>query len=183
MKLILGIGNPGKEYEGTRHNVGFMVLDCLADRHGARKKKRHFHAYSAETDLGGGQAALVKPTTFVNLAGQAAREMLDRYALAPCDMLELGRLRLRPGGSSGGHNGLKSIFDALGTTEVPRLRVGIGSPRPGEAVDHVLSRFGRAEKGRMTEAVGKAADAVEMWAAEGVEKAMNVFNKCVEEEK
>jgi PTH1 family peptidyl-tRNA hydrolase len=183
MKLIVGLGNPGKEYADTRHNIGFMVIDVLAKRHGIYVKSRRDLSLVGEGAILGDKVILVKPMTFMNLSGQAVGQLARRYRvdiseiLIICDdvNLPLGRLRIRTQGSAGGHNGLKSIIYSLSSQDFPRLRVGIGSPR-GEMINHVLSRFHKVEKPMVQEAVSRAADAVETMIAEGMEAAMNKFN-------
>lgn len=183
MKIVLGIGNPGSEYRGTRHNVGYMVADELARRQGVSAGKSRFQAVTAEIRVGGGKVILVKPVTYVNLSGFAAAAALTYYDLdlenflVVCDDINLptGRIRVRRGGSSGGHNGLKSITEAVHAEDYARIRVGIGSP-PRDAVDHVLSRFSEGDAAVMREAIERAADAAEIWAVEGVEAAMEKFN-------
>lgn len=184
MKLVIGLGNPGKSYQATRHNVGWMVLDRLAERAGwtgharARDAAASVHGRYRDLDL-----MLVKPTTFMNLSGVAVRKVLARQRTPLEEMLvvvddfalPLGRLRLRSEGSAGGHNGLRSIIGELGTQDFARLRVGIGEPSRN-AVDHVLSRFDSSEKALLTQVIDAAADAVEDWAREGVSRASNRWN-------
>jgi PTH1 family peptidyl-tRNA hydrolase len=185
VKLVVGIGNPGRRYEGTRHNAGFVVVDRLAARHGV--DLRNSRLYNAETGRGriaGEKVALAKPRSYVNLSGPVVAKLardLDAEAedvLVVCDDLALpvGTIRLREGGSHGGHNGLRSVLGVLGTTEVPRLRLGIGDARGGDAADYVLARFGRAEAETMDEVYDRAADCVEAWVREGPVAAMNRYN-------
>ena len=183
MKLIVGLGNPGREYQGTRHNVGFMVLDVLARRHGIHIRSRRNRASVGEGIIAGEKVTLAKPLTFMNLSGEAVSGLVRRYRVKPTDIimicddvnLPLGRLRIRAGGSAGGHKGLASVIRSLGTDDFLRIRVGIGSPER-DMVDYVLSRFGRAERGVVREAVERAADALEVCLADGIEPAMNSFN-------
>ena len=180
----MGLGNPGREYEHTRHNVGFQVADELAHRY--RVTLRNHTKWKARAakiaDIGSG-VLVAEPTTFMNLSGWAVREMADFHKLAPADVLvvvddadlPLGRLRLRTGGSAGGHNGLKSIIQELGTLEFPRLRVGVGR-QAGELKNHVLGRFSAEEKAHIDAAVKRAADAAELFAKEDILAAMNRFN-------
>jgi len=189
MKLVVGIGNPGKRYQGTRHNVGFDIMDLLARQAGASKAKRRFEAQVVEAVLGGDRVAVMQPQTYVNETGRAVRQASDWYRLSPEDLLvvcddlnlSLGRLRLRPGGSSGGHRGLESVERSLGTQEFPRLRVGIGEPPRrddgGEAVDYVLGRFTKQERAAIDAACQTAVDAIERWIRDGIEAAMNQFNR------
>jgi len=185
MKIVLGIGNPGSEYRGTRHNVGFMVADVLAQRQGVNKGKSRFQAVTADIKIGKEKVLLVKPVTYVNRSGFAAAAALSYYdldlndLLAVCDDMNLpvGKIRLRRGGLSGGHNGLKSIAQAAHTEDFARLRVGIGEPKGKRTgVDHVLSRFQTGEEPVIREAIERAADAVETWVREGIDAAMNRFN-------
>ena len=184
MKLVVGLGNPGREYEHTRHNVGFQVAEELARRFGVTLRNHSkWKARAAKiADVGDG-ILLAEPTTFMNLSGWAVREIVDFHKLAPSDVLvvlddadlPLGRLRLRSSGSAGGHNGLKSIIQELGTVEFPRLRVGVGR-QAGELKNHVLGRFSAGEKTQIDAAVKRAADAAELFAKENILAAMNRYN-------
>jgi len=183
MKAIVGLGNPGREYAGTRHNIGFEVIDEVARRWNVRLRP-----WKSAADLAvvtGRSAVLVEPQTFMNLSGDAVGRVAAFHKLEPADVLvvvdevqlPLGRIRLRRSGSSGGHNGLQSIIHHIGT-EFPRLRIGVGRGDPKwDLADHVLSRFGREEREAVVEAVNKAADAVETFVDEGIEAAMNRFNQ------
>lgn len=183
MILIVGLGNPGKDYLGTRHNVGFDAIEILAKRHGLRFRGSRASALIAEGTVAGTKAVLVKPLTFMNLSGQAVRDLASYYRVSHEDIvvicddvnLPLGKLRIRPKGSAGGHNGLKSIIQCLQGDDFIRVRIGVGSPR-GQMIDHVLSRFGREERGRIAEATARAADSIEEFASSGLEKAMNLYN-------
>jgi PTH1 family peptidyl-tRNA hydrolase len=184
MKLIVGLGNPGREYEHTRHNVGFQVAEELARRYRVTlKNQAKWKARVAKiADIGDG-VLLAEPTTFMNLSGWAVREVAAFHRLSPADVLvvvddadlPLGRLRLRTSGSAGGHNGLKSIIQELGTVEFPRLRVGVGR-QEGELKNHVLGRFSLEERAQIDAAVKRAADAAELFAKETILAAMNRFN-------
>ncbi len=184
MKIVVGLGNPGKQYEGTRHNVGFEVIEVLAKRHNIAVTKRNFRAVFGEGAMGGERVLLVRPMTFMNLSGDAVAALCRYYKVPPEEVivilddiaLDVGRLRLRFKGSAGGHNGLANIIKLLHTEDIPRVRVGVGSPRPGAMVDHVLSRFGAEEREAIENASEKAADAIECAVREGFEKAMNRFN-------
>lgn len=180
MHIVLGIGNPGAEYVGTRHNVGFDVIDELARRAGAADFDRHkkWRCRHARARLPGGDVLLVKPQTYVNRSGACAQAVLAFYKIPPARMLvvvddihlALGTLRLRAAGSSGGHNGLRDIEDRIGR-DYPRLRLGIGAPR-GDQVGHVLGRFAPAEREDAAAMLDKAADCAALWLAEGPAVAM-----------
>ncbi len=184
VKLIIGLGNPGKEYESTRHNVGWDTIDLLAKRHHIFVKSRRNRALVGEGAIAGEKVVLAKPLTFMNLSGEAVGGLARRYRINPEDIivicddvnLDLGRLRIRARGSAGGHNGLKSIIHSLGTEDFPRVRIGVGSPQHADMVKHVLSRFNRAERVIVKETVDEAADAIEMILTEGIEPAMNKYN-------
>jgi peptidyl-tRNA hydrolase, PTH1 family len=184
MKLIVGLGNPGREYEHTRHNVGFQVAEELAQRYRVTLKNHaKWKARAAKIAEIGDGVLLAEPTTFMNLSGWAVREIANFHRLTPADVLvvvddadlPLGRLRLRTSGSAGGHNGLKSVIQELGTVEFPRLRVGVGR-QAGELKNHVLGRFSTDEKAQIDAAVKRAADAAELFAKENILAAMNRFN-------
>jgi PTH1 family peptidyl-tRNA hydrolase len=186
MKVICGLGNPGERYRATRHNVGFRVVDLLADRwglSGAGRVKEGSARLQVRLPDPIGEVMLVKPMRFMNLSGGALKAALRQTDADPAtDLLvvtddvdlALGRFRLRRSGSAGGHNGLRDIIAALTTDEFSRLRVGIG--RNGETVDHVLATFRPGERTLATEAVALAADAAERWLRDGIEAAMNEFN-------
>lgn len=186
MKLIVGLGNPGRQYEGTRHNVGYEVLRELARRHAPEARPRHrFSGETLEATIKGVKVLLLSPTTYMNRSGQSVGAAKDFFKLNTDDILiicddmnlPLGRLRLRPKGSAGGHKGLADIIRVLGTEEFPRLRIGIGAPPPGQdAVRFVLSRFSPEEERCMQEAYRRAADAVEVWIGEGIQTSMSRFN-------
>ena len=184
MKLIVGLGNPGREYEHTRHNVGFQVVEELARRYRVTLKNHaRWKARAAKIAEIGDGVLVAEPTTFMNLSGWAVREIASFHKLSPTELLivvddadlPLGRLRLRTGGSAGGHNGLKSIIQELGTMEFPRLRVGVGR-QPGELKNHVLGRFSDDERAQIDAAVKRAADAAELFATENILAAMNRYN-------
>jgi PTH1 family peptidyl-tRNA hydrolase len=181
-RLIVGLGNPGKEYRDTRHNVGFMILDRLAARE--RAEFRTERSWQAEVARAG-DAILCKPLTFMNLSGEAARPIAQFYKIEPAqtlvvldDMaLPLGRLRLREGGSSGGHNGLQSLIEHFGTPAIPRLRLGIGAaPDAERAVGHVLGKFAAGERELLGESLDRALAAIDRAQADGLAVAMNAFN-------
>lgn len=185
MKLIVGLGNPGRKYVGTRHNIGFDVLAELARRHGAPSPRAAFEAEIAEISVGGERVLLAAPQTFMNLSGRTVRQVLDFYKLAlsellvVCDDLNLptGRLRLRRSGSAGGQKGLQNIIEHTGTEDFARLRIGID--RPPERMDaaaYVLQKFSKAEKELIQPATVAAADAAELWVTLGPDAAMNRIN-------
>jgi PTH1 family peptidyl-tRNA hydrolase len=184
LKIVVGLGNPGKQYEQTRHNVGWMVLDRIADRAGlgGRVKARDASAVVIGR-VDGLDLVLAKPTTYMNLSGVAVRKLLARERAPKSEMLvivddfalPLGRLRMRGEGSAGGHNGLRSIIAELGTQDFSRLRVGIGEPGRS-SVDHVLSRFTPDEQKDVDAVLDAAADAVLAWAREGVDRTANRWN-------
>jgi PTH1 family peptidyl-tRNA hydrolase len=186
MKLIVGLGNPGRRYEKTRHNVGFAVLAEFAKRIGVSVKPRNkFHGELIEADLAGEKLLLLAPARYMNASGRSVLAARDFYGiphaeiLVVCDDLNLsvGRLRFRSGGSSGGQKGLADIVLRLQTEEVPRLRIGIGSPPPGwDAADFVLARFAPDEIPEIEKAVRQAAEAVDDWVREGLPACMNRYN-------
>lgn len=186
MKLVVGLGNPGRGYERTRHNVGFDVVEELARRGGSSfRRSWRWPVLLATVELGGREVQLVKPQSYMNASGPPVAALAGKKGVAPSDVLVVvddvelppGTLRLRPKGGAGGHNGLKSLIAALGTEAFPRLRVGVGRPvAAGEMVDHVLSRFTPQEREKMEQARSRAADAVASAVEHGLEKAMNEFN-------
>ena len=184
--LVVGLGNPGEKFENTRHNVGFLVVDELAGRLDVPVQKLKHKALTNTVRLGGQKVLLMKPVTFMNLSGEAVRPAADFYKVPPDHVLvlsddtalPLGKLRIRKGGSAGGHNGLKSIIQHLGTDQFPRLRLGVGEkPRPDyDMADWVLGRLQGEDWKAMEAAVDRAADAVECVLSQGVDAAMNRFN-------
>lgn len=185
MKLVVGLGNPGRKYQATRHNVGYEVLAELARRHATSSPKVAFQGEVVDADLAGQRALLLCPHTYMNRSGASVGAAVDFYKLDCEDLLivcddfnlPLARLRMRAKGSAGGQNGLADILRRLGTDEVPRLRVGIGEPPPRwNPADFVLSRFTKDERTEMDLAVVRAADAVVCWATEGIAAAMNRYN-------
>ena len=184
MKVVVGLGNPGGRYAGTRHNVGFDVIDYLAEAPHAGRFQSRFQAQVAELSEPPHKLLLVKPETFMNLSGRSVRQLVDFYQvpldelLVVCDdiNLPLGRLRVRARGTHGGHNGLRDIQAHLGTTEYSRLRIGVGAPDGSELVDHVLGRFQPGEKAVIREAIETAAQAAMVWVAQGTEACMNQYN-------
>ena len=185
MKLIVGLGNPGSRYTGTRHNIGFEVIAELARRHAAGSPREKFQAELAEANIAGEKTLLMCPLTFMNLSGQAVQPARDFYKienndlLVVCDdfALPLGKLRIRAQGSAGGQKGLDDIIRRLGTDELPRLRIGIGPlPENWEAANFVLGKFSQEESAEATEIVKRSADAVASWIRDGLAKAMNQYN-------
>lgn len=184
MKLVVGLGNPGRDYVGTRHNVGYAVVDLLAAGPAAGKFQERFEGLVAESPEPSGKVLLVKPLTYMNLSGQCVRAFMDFYKLPVGDLLvvcddinlPLAKLRFRAQGTHGGHNGLHSIQQHLGTTAYSRLRIGVGAPAGEDAVDHVLGRFRPGERAVMDEAVRTAAQGVVVWLEKGIESCMNQYN-------
>ncbi len=187
MKLIVGLGNPGPEYEQTRHNVGFVVLESLAKRWDVRLRKEKRGPYCFGTaKLGHQTVLLATPQTFMNESGQAVKQLLGKTGIDPSEMvvvyddidLELGRVRIRLKGGHGGHNGMRSILSLLRTDDFVRLRVGVGRPSAGKrGASHVLGDFKKAERPLLEQVVGECVDALACMTEEGVEKAMNLYNK------
>lgn len=188
MKLVVGLGNPGGRYRGTRHNIGFDVIDALAARHHVALQPWKSVADAGEWRRPGGPGGKVwfaKPTTFMNLSGEAVVALTGFYKIELADVLvvcddvnlPLGRLRARPDGSDGGNNGLASIIASLGTAGFSRLRVGVGRGSPErDLADHVLSRFAPEDLATVNDSVSRAVEAVELWIEEGIERVMNRFN-------
>jgi PTH1 family peptidyl-tRNA hydrolase len=185
LRLVVGLGNIGKQYDHTRHNVGFEVADLIAQQHGAHFRKGKFKGDESTITLDGMRVLLLKPHTLMNLSGEAVTAAARFYKIPPqrilviCDdiNLPLGRIRVRAKGSDGGHNGLWSIIHRLGSQDFPRVRVGVGAPPPEmDMVSYVLSRFLTAERNLVQDAVSRAAAAVETWVKEGTESAMNRWN-------
>jgi PTH1 family peptidyl-tRNA hydrolase len=184
MKMVVGLGNPGKKYTGTRHNVGFAVVDALAEVPGVGRFQNRFDAELAEWLEGSEKVLLLKPETFMNLSGRAVRQAVDFYQLpltellVVCDdiNLPLGKLRFRARGTHGGHNGLRDIQNHLGTTEYARLRIGVDAPPEDETVDHVLGRFKPSEKPVIEDALQRGVQAVVLWVGQGIETCMNQYN-------
>jgi peptidyl-tRNA hydrolase, PTH1 family len=185
MKLVVGLGNPGRRYEGTRHNMGYAVVAQLARKFGTSRAKTKFQGEVVEADLQGQKALLLAPSTYMNLSGASVLAARDFYRIPNDDLLvicddlnlPLGKLRVRAGGSSGGQKGLEDIIRRLGTEEFSRLRIGIGSPPEGwEWADFVLAKFSKQELEVMEQAVSRAAEAALLWASQGTEACMNQYN-------
>jgi peptidyl-tRNA hydrolase, PTH1 family len=186
MKLVVGLGNPGRKYHGTRHNIGYAILAELARNFGKSSYKHKFHAEVMDADIGGQRALLLSPLTYMNCSGLSVSEAKTFYKIPDEDLLilcddmnlPLGKLRLRMQGSAGGQKGLDDIIRKLGTENFSRLRVGIGSPPEGyDWADFVLSKFSAEEIPQIEQAVRRAAEAVVAWACDGIESCMNKFNK------
>jgi PTH1 family peptidyl-tRNA hydrolase len=185
--LIIGLGNPGLLYNGTRHNIGSYALKCLAKaRRIALKKESGIKAFSAKTKIAHQDVVLSIPATFMNLSGEAVKALLKKYnvrledLLIVCDDLDLefGRLKLRPAGSSAGHRGIKSVMDILGQADFNRLRIGIGRPKASkDPAEFVLERFNSQEKKEIPEIVSRTLECIDCWVSEGTQKCMNIFNR------
>ncbi|HEU4338646.1 MAG TPA: aminoacyl-tRNA hydrolase [Planctomycetota bacterium] len=191
MKTVLAIGNPEEKYAKTRHNIGWMVADALAEAWEAKFRKDGFEFWSAKGRLGRAPAMAVKTWTYVNQTGRVVPELKSRDAgLGPDDFivvcddiaLPVGAIRIRAKGSSGGHNGLKSVEAALGSNEYARMRLGVGGPGAAADPDYVLGRFGTKDMGVVEKTVTTAVEALKCWAADGVEKAMTRFNRVEPQE-
>lgn len=186
MYAIVGLGNPTKEYENTRHNAGFMCIDTLADAHDIRIIEHKHKALVGKGYIDGQKVILVKPLTYMNNSGESVREVMDFYKLDPESELliiyddidlDVGKLRIRPKGSAGGHNGIKSIIQHTGTQNFSRIRVGVGAkPEGGDLVNHVLGHFTGEDKKAIEEARKTVAEAARVIITDGVDKAMNKFN-------
>ena len=186
MKLIVGLGNIGKEYDETRHNAGFMTVDRFAEKHAFEFNKQKFDAMIADGIINGERVILAKPTTYMNESGRSVRQIVDFYKLDPEDVLIVhddmdlatGRLRLRQKGSAGGHNGIKSIIAHLGTEKFKRLRIGIDHPVKQKVVDWVLTRFSSDQRTEFDVGMNEAVDAIDDWLEnDDFMKTMNRFNK------
>lgn len=186
MKLIAGLGNPGKEYFGTRHNVGFGVVDLLAGRHGATFGAAKVDGLIARLRMPADDVLLLKPLTYMNLSGQAVQGIAHYFKIDVPDILivaddvnlPLGRLRIRKTGTEGGHNGLRSVAQALGTIDYPRLRIGVGrGDDRRDLADHVLSRFDADEMPGIEAAIARAADAAEAFVTTDIDAVMNSYNR------
>ena len=192
MKLIVGLGNPGIEYQFTPHNLGFLAVDRIAEQCGVRVNNRNCRAQTARARIGETDVVLAKPETFMNLSGQSVRELVQEYQAQPemdlvllYDELDLpfGTLRIRPRGRSAGHNGVESVIGALGTQEFLRIRMGVGPDHPvGDGAKYVLSQFKKSQYPVIDQVLDTAFDAVKIILAEGVQAAMNRFNRKPEEE-
>lgn len=191
MKLIVGLGNPTKEYDGTRHNIGFMAIDALAREYNIAVDTLKHKALIGKGMIEGQKVILAKPVTYMNLSGEAVRAIADYYKILPEDIviifddttLDVGRIRIRKKGSAGGHNGIKNIIAHLGTTEFPRIKIGIGAKRPGQDLaDYVLARFPKEEKEVLRQVLEDVKKAVALMVWDDIEEAMNQYNKKKAEE-
>ncbi len=184
--LVVGLGNPGSKYENTRHNMGFLALDILAEKEKLKFNKLRFKAWTATAELGGEKVLVMKPQTYMNLSGESVGEAARFYKIPPEHVLVIsddisigaGKLRIRPSGSAGGHNGLKSIIQHLGSDQFPRIKVGVGSPQHAEhdIVDWVIGKPMGEDAKVLTQALERAAEAVSAVIAQGPQKAMNKYN-------
>jgi peptidyl-tRNA hydrolase, PTH1 family len=189
MKLIVGLGNPGPEYERTRHNVGWQVVDAFARKFRIDVSRHEKNALTGSGRVAGGSVMVAKPLTYMNLSGDAVKLLVNAYAEASDDLLvvyddidlPLGRLRIRPSGSAGTHNGMRSIIDVLGRDNFPRLRVGIGATEQGRLRDFVLDEFSPDEQPVVDRAVARAVDALVLMVRGDLRRAMNEFNRDPED--
>ena len=185
--LVVGLGNPGTQYESTRHNMGFLAVDKLAQEENFRFSKLRFKAWTATWEVGGQKVLVMKPQTYMNLSGESVGEAARFYKIPPEHVLVIsddidlpaGRLRIRPGGSAGGHNGLKNIIQHLGSDKFPRIKVGVGSPKQAgfEVVDWVIGKPMGEDQKVLTDALDRAVTAVPVLISQGVDRAMNRFNR------
>lgn len=185
MYLIAGLGNPTRQYEGTRHNAGFCVIDRISKDYNIPVETKKYKALCGQGYIEGQKVLLVKPQTFMNLSGESIREAADFYKIVPEDIivifddvsLDVGQLRIRMKGSAGGHNGIKSIIAHLGSQDFPRIKVGVGEKPAGwDLADYVLGKFSGDDKLKIEEACKDASDAVKLWLTEGAATAMNRYN-------
>ena len=189
MYIIAGLGNPGKQYEGTRHNIGWQVIDELAGKYNIRVTESKFKGLIGKGMIGGEKVVLVKPLTFMNLSGECIREVTNFYKIDETSQLivvaddislDVGQIRMRKKGSAGGHNGLKNIIQHLGTEGFQRIRLGVGEkPKGYDLADYVLGHFSKEEEAFIKEGIGKAIEAAEMMLAGETDRAMNEFNRKV----
>lgn len=191
MYIIVGLGNPDRQYQNTRHNIGFDVIDVIADKNNITVKERKHKALIGKGFVGGQKAVLVKPQTYMNLSGESVREVIDFYkadekseliVISDDISLDVGQIRIRKKGSAGGHNGLKNIILHLGHDEFQRIKMGVGQKPEGyDLVDYVLGHFPKEEREIMDESAKRAAAAIEVMIMEGADAAMNLFNKKIQQ--
>ena len=189
MHMIVGLGNPGRQYEESKHNTGFRVVDELAKRWNVTLWQDKMDALVAQTTVNGEKIILVKPQTYMNLSGESVRDVIDFYKIDEKEelivvsddiSLDVGQIRIRKKGSAGGHNGLKNIIQHLGHDEFQRVKMGVGEkPQGRDLADYVLGHFSKEERSIMDESAGRAAEAIEVMITEGPDKAMNLFNKKI----
>jgi len=186
ISLVAGLGNPGEKYARTPHNLGFLVVDLLAERHSIRITRKECQALVGEGNIRGKRVLLVKPQTFMNLSGQAVKPLMEKNEVAQSELVlvydelafEWGQLRIKGKGSAAGHNGVQNVIDVLGTNEFPRVRLGVHPGHPLDSgKDYLLSPMSRRQTETLDELLGRAAEAVESIIAEGVEKSMTGFNR------
>lgn len=184
MKLVVGLGNPGRKYKDTKHNAGFMVVDRLADKYNARLNKEEKKAVVAKERIKGEKVILAKPQTFMNKSGAAVQPLADYYNLDMDDILviyddldlEIGQLKIKPKGGHGGHNGLRSVINRLSSKDFPRVRIGIGRPEHRSVKDYVLSKFSADERDEIDDTLTQGVKAAELFIADNLDKAMNKYN-------
>lgn len=186
MRLIVGLGNPGMQYAATRHNIGFEVIDSLAETYNISVVKNKYKALIGDGNIGGEKVILMKPQTYMNLSGEAVRACMEFHKITSEDLiviyddisLDVGQLRIRKSGSAGGHNGIKNIIAQIGTQEFPRVRFGVGEKPAGwDLANYVLGRFPEEEMKVVGPKIGDAVKAIDMMIRDGIEKAMNNYNK------
>ena len=185
LRLVVGLGNPGRRYENTPHNLGFMLVDRLAEQHGIRVKRRESGALVGAGEMAGARVLLAKPQTYMNLSGASVRALLEKMSVSPGDMilvyddldLPWTAVRIRAKGSPGGHHGVESVSGAIGTTDFPRIRLGIAGYRVEDGAEFVLAPFRRAQRQELDELLDHAAQAVESIISVGVEKSMAMHNR------
>ena len=183
MYIIAGLGNPGKKYENTRHNIGFITIDSLASKHNITVDKLKFKALVGEGRISGQKVILVKPQTYMNLSGESIQEVMNFYKVDPENLiiiyddidLDLGALRIRKSGSAGTHNGMRSVVQHINSTAFPRIRIGMGGPK-GDIVDFVIGGMSKAESEVLKETVDKAAEAIDCIIESGIDMSMNRYN-------